>query len=134
MSFLDLATLWSALDSADRDAAFVLAAESRLSRCFRWALARATALSDAASGDEAAWRSLGFHAGQRTTMHALLRLIWLADRPTDAARIVGTWTWPRSVRGSRDALLPFWGRRLRRSFAGRFRYTRTYAADATSLR
>jgi hypothetical protein len=122
------------LAAPEREAAFALAQTSRLARCFRWALARATALPAAASGDDAAWRSLGFHAGQRTTMHALLRLLWLADRPTDAARILGTWTWPRSVRSSPDALVPFWSRRLRRSLVGRFRYTRTYAADATSPR
>jgi hypothetical protein len=131
MSFLDLATVWSAMESADRDAAYRLAEQSRLARCFRWALVRATALSAAAAGNTAAWRALGFHAGQRTSIHALLRLIWLADRPTDAARILGTWTWPRSLRSSGDPLGAFWGRRMRRSFAGRFRYSRAYAADAT---
>ena len=134
MSFLDLATTWGAMDPADRVAADALADRSRLARCFRWALARATALSAAAAGDDAAWRSLGIHGGERTSVHALLRLIWLADGPTDAARILGTWTWPRSLRHSADSMMPFWGRRLRRSFAGRFRYTRAYTADATTQR
>lgn len=134
LSFVDLATVWGAMKTADREAAYQLAEHSRLGRCFRWALSRATALSTAAAGDETAWRTLGFHGGERTSMHALLRLIWLADRPSDAARILGAWTWPRSLRHSAGGVMPFWGRRLRRSFAGRFRYTRAYTANATTLR
>jgi len=131
MSYVDLATFWNGLDATQREAAYRLAEVSRLARCLRWALARATALPAAAAGDPAALRSLGFSAEGRKSTHAFIRLMWLADRPTDAARILGTWTWPRSLRNSSDALMPFWGRRMRRSFVGRFRYTRAYASDAT---
>ena len=84
--------------------------------------------------DPAALRSLGFLAKGRKSTHPFIRLMWLADRPTDAARILATWTWPRSLRNSGDALMPFWGRRMRRSFVGRFRYSRAYAPDATPPR
>jgi hypothetical protein len=95
-----------------------------------WALRRVAAVEAAAIGDEQALRLLGFHGDRRTSSHAFLRLMWLADRPSDAARILGTWTWPRSLRASRDAIMPFWGRRMRRSFTGRFHYTRGYDGDS----
>jgi hypothetical protein len=132
MSYLDLATVWNGLDAAQRNAAYRIADQARVARCLRWGLARATAIPEAAAGAPAALRALGFHDDARTSTHALLRLIWLADRPTDAARILATWTWPRSLRGSGDAVVGFWGRRMRRSFAGRFRYSRAYTADASS--
>jgi hypothetical protein len=131
MSYVDLATVWSQLSPEDRDAAFRVAARSRLVRCLRWALARAAALPAAAEGDPAALRTLGFDGELRVSMHPLLRLMLLSDRPMDAARVLGTWTWPRSLRGSGDEVMHFWGRRMRRSFAGRFRYSRAYTTDAT---
>lgn len=131
MSYVDVATVWANLSPEDRAAAHRVAARSHLARCLRWALTRAAALHAAVDGNPAAFRTLGFDGDRRTSMHALLRLMLLADRPTDAARILGTWTWPRSLRGARDEVLPFWGRRMRRSFAGRFRYTRVYSTDAT---
>jgi hypothetical protein len=130
ISYLDLATVWQGLDVSDREAALRLAAESRLRRCLEWALAGAAALPDAAAGDSAAFRTLGFDGDRRTSMHAYVRLMGLVDRPMDAARILGTWVWPRSLRRSRAAMVPFWSRRLRRSFAGRFKYARDYTADA----
>jgi hypothetical protein len=134
VSYVDLATFWNGLDATQRESAYRLAEVSRLARCLRWALARATALPAAAAGDPAALRRLGFSAEGRKSTHAFIRLMWLADRPTDAARILATWTWPRSLRNSGDALMPFWGRRMRRSFVGRFRYSRAYAPDATPPR
>lgn len=134
MSYVDLATIWHGLDATQRESAYRMAEVSRLARCLRWALARATALPAAAAGDPAALRSLGFYAGGRKSTHAFIRLMWLADRPADAARILATWTWPGSLRNSGDALMPFWGRRMRRSFVGRFRYSRTYAPNATPPR
>jgi hypothetical protein len=131
VSYVDLATVWTRLTAEEQAAACRLAEHSRLARCLQWALAGAAALPGAAAGERSAFRRLGFQSDRRISTHALLRLMWLADRPSDAARILGTWTWPRSLRGSGDALGPFWGRRMRRSFAGRFRYTRAYAADAT---
>ena len=132
MSYVDLATVWTTLSAEQRTTTHRLAEKARLGRCLRWALGRAHALPAAATGDGAALRALGFRGEERTSAHALLRLIWLADGPTDAARIIGTWTWPRSLRSSGDAVIPFWGRRMRRSFAGRFRYSRAYIADATT--
>jgi hypothetical protein len=131
MSYVDLATVWSQLSPEDREGAFRMAARSRLGRCLRWALARAAALPSAAEGDPAAFRMLGFDGELRVSMHPLLRLMLLSDRPMDAARVLGTWTWPRSLRGSGEEVMHFWGRRMRRSFAGRFRYTRAYTTDAT---
>jgi hypothetical protein len=134
MSYLDLATVWSGLRADQQESAYRLAEVSRLGRCLRWALARAEALLAGAAGEPAALRTLGFHGDGRKSTHAYARLMWLADRPTDAARILATWTWPRSLRKSGDALVPFWGRRMQRSFVGRFRYSRAYAADATPPR
>ena len=131
MSYLDLATVWSQMSPQDREEAFRVAARSRLARCLRWALARAAALPAAADGNQAAFRTLGFDGELRVSVHPLLRLMLLSDRPMDAARVLGTWTWPRSVRASGDEVMHFWGRRMRRSFAGRFRYTRAYTTDAT---
>lgn len=134
MSYMDLAMCWMALSADQQASAHRLAEEVRLGRCFRWALRRAVAIPAAARGEPAALRALGFTAERRTSTHAYLRLIWLADRPTDVARIIGTWTWPRSLRSAGDAVGPFWGRRMRRSFAGRFRYSRAYIADARTPR
>jgi hypothetical protein len=130
ISYLDLAMVWQGLEASDREAALRLAAQSRLRRCLEWALSGAAAISDAAAGDSAAFRDLGFDGDRRTSMHAYMRLMGLVDRPADAARILGTWVWPRSLRRSPEAMVPFWGRRLRRSFAGRFKYARDYTPDA----
>ncbi len=134
MAYLDLATVWNGLGPEQRKAAYRLAEQARVARCLRWALARATLIPVAAAGAPGALRALGFHDDARRSTHALLRLISLADRPTDAARILGTWAWPRSLRSSGDAVAGFWGRRMRRSLVGRFRYSRAYTGDATSAR
>jgi hypothetical protein len=131
MSHMDLATVWNGLTVEQQDSAFRLADATRLGRCLRWARSRAMAIPAAAAGEPGALHALGFGADRRTSTHPLVRLMWLADRPTDAVRILATWAWPRSLRSSGDALVPFWGRRMRRSFAGRFRYSRAYAADVT---
>ena len=130
MSYLDLALTWQELSDAERKAAHGIAIRSRLGGCLRWALARAEALSAAARGEQKALTLLGFDGDRRRTVHAFVRLIRLADRPDDALRILGAWMWPRSLRQRRSALMVFWGRRMRRSFAGRFHYTREYTADA----
>lgn len=130
MSLVDFGATWEQLGPADREAALRIATQSRLRRCLHWALARANALPAAVAGDPAAFQVLGFRGEQRASVHALLRLAALADRPMDAVRVVGAWLWPRSLRQSRGAIGPFWGRRMRRSFARRFRYTREYLADA----
>lgn len=134
MSYIDLATVWDGLEAEQQTVACRLADRARVGRCLRWALVGASAIPAAAAGDTAALRALGFHGNTRKSTHALLRLMWLADRPTDAARILGTWTWPRALRSSGDAIIGFWGRRMRRSFTGRFRYSRAYAHDASSAR
>ena len=134
MSYVDLATVWNGLAVEHQKEAYRLAAAARLSRCLRWALTRAMAVSAAAAGDAAALRTLGIHGDERTSTHAYLRLAWLADRPTDAARILGTWACPQSLRNSGGGVARYWGRRMRRSFAGRFRYSRAYTVDATSAR
>lgn len=134
MSYLDLALTWERLRDAERQTAHEIAVRSRLAGCLRWALSRADAVRAAASGDREAIEVLGFKGDRRASVHAFLRLIWLSDRPDDALRILGAWAWPRSLRRRRDAIRRFWGRRLRRSFAGRFRYTREYTADATPPR
>lgn len=134
IAYVDLATVWAQLSQEDRVAAYRVAARSRLARCLRWALARAGALHATAAGDSTAVRTLGFDGDRRLSMHALIRLMLLSDRPMDAARVLGTWAWPRSLRGTRGEVVPFWGRRMRRSFAGRFRYTRAYPTDASLVR
>ena len=134
LSYLDLAAAWAALSPSDRVAANDIAARSRLGRCLQWARSGAEALSAAATGDAAALRALGFEGERRASVHAFLRLMWLADHPGDAVRILGAWAWPRSLRRTRDGIKTFWGRRLRRSFVGRFRYTREYTADAALRR
>lgn len=131
LSYLDLATAWAQLSSEDQGAAYRVAARSRLARCLRWALARAMALGGVAEGNPTAFSVLGFDGDRRFSTHALIRLMFLSDRPMDAARILGTWAWPRSLRATQGEVVPFWGRRMRRSFAGRFRYIRAYTPDAT---
>jgi hypothetical protein len=130
LAYLDLGEVWARLSVNERETAVRRAEKTRLARCLGWALRGVGAIEGAATGKRDALRVLGFHGDRRTSSHAFLRLMWLADRPSDAARILGTWTWPRSLRTSSDAIMPFWGRRMRRSFAGRFHYTRAYEGDS----
>jgi hypothetical protein len=132
LSFVDLAAVWDAYDGAARANARRLAKDARLTRCFRWALSRAEAISPAAGGDAQSLRRLGIRDTGRKSSHALLRLIWLSDRPSDAARILATWTWPRSLRRSRGGMGPFWKHRMSRSFKNRFAYARSYAVSSGS--
>lgn len=132
LSYIDLAEVWTRMELALRQEAFRIAKRARLSRCFSWALSRSSMLVEAARGNGRALRLLGVGEHERTSVHALLRLTWLSDNPLDAARVLGTWAWPRSLRMRPRDLPGFWLRRLQRPFARRFFYSRDYSVESRS--
>lgn len=130
LSCLDFAVLWRSLDEDRRRGAFVTARTARLERCLRWAVRQAASMADAASGDVRAMRRLGVRSEGRRAAHGHVRLIWLADSPGDATRVLGSWIWPRSTRGSLRLTRSFWAQRLRGSFSGKLIQRRSYDHDA----
>jgi hypothetical protein len=130
LSYIDVAEIWERMDLESRQKAFRIAKRAGLSRCFSWTLARSGMLVEAALGSRKALRLLGVGERVRSSVHALLRLTWLSDNPVDAARVLGTWTWPRSLRKRPRELPGFWGRRVQRPIAGRFLYRRDYELDS----
>jgi hypothetical protein len=124
-ALLDFDALWLALEASEREATVKISREARLWGCLRWAVEQTTLLGEAADGRQDALRELGVRPGGRAFGHAYLRLIALADRPVDAARIAGAWVWPRSLRGSWRGLGTVWNRRFRKPLnkVGSFRQT-----------
>jgi hypothetical protein len=130
ISCLDFNTLWSRLTEDEKRAAYSLTRAARLRRCLEWAIAQGTAVIDAAQGEPVALRRLGIGFDERRAAHGHARLMWLADSPVDAARVLGTWLLPRPARSSLRTAGTFWRNRLRGSLTGKLIQRRSHTANA----
>lgn len=130
ISCLDFATLWNGFDDGQRRAAYTLARSARLRRYLTWAIRQGIAVIEAARGDDQAMRRLGVAPDERRAAHGHLRLLWLADSPVDAARVLGTWLLPRPMRSSLRLARSFWSNRLRGSLSGKLIQRRSHAPNA----
>jgi hypothetical protein len=114
-ALVDFYTLWTAAPESERGVIVERARAARLVGCVEWAVRQTNMLVSAAEGRPGALEELGFDRDGRVFRHAYLRLMRLADRPIDAARVAAAWVWPRSSRASWRNLGTVWRRRLRKS-------------------
>ncbi|MEP6690651.1 MAG: nucleotidyltransferase family protein [Gemmatimonadaceae bacterium] len=125
--FLDYGALWQSMTVAERDRATALARRVRMGRCLDWALDRVAALDRAAAGDESALALFGYRNGARSDVHALRRLLRLAERVDDAAHLIGVWAWPRAARAAGRSPLALFRARARKMLRGRAPISRSYS-------
>jgi len=114
-ALVDFRTLWESVPESEQDAIRDLARRFRLAGCLDWVVRQTNLLMNAADECPEAVEELGFGPGGRAFGHTYLRLIRLADRPSDAARLAAAWVWPRPSRDSWRNLRTVWARRLRKA-------------------
>jgi hypothetical protein len=134
ISYFDLATLWGSLGDDGRRNAIAVARSARLYRYMAWAIQKADGLIDACRGDGPTIRGYGIVKGEKRALHGHVRLMSLADSPIDAARVLGSWVWPRPTRKSLVQTSRFWARRVRGPLVERLAPRRGYALAGRTKR
>lgn len=129
--FVDLQTLWVALDETGRDEAWAVARRHRLGRHLEWGLSCADALSRLADGDlgESAAR-LGLAGAERTDVHNAWRMARLSATPADAMRVFAAWALPHDQRRPGADVARRIVRRMAKRPSAVVRKARGYDADA----
>jgi hypothetical protein len=101
--WLDLATLWNAMDDGARAQATRTAERAGVGRYLRWAMRRIDALDRLADGDHSKVRLLGLEAGARSAAHPMWRHLRLAPSMSARRAALADWLWPPWMRESYGA-------------------------------
>lgn len=97
--FIDFRALWSSLDESARRDAAAAAHAARVQRYLRWALRRAAAIDEAASGSLEALAVLGIVESGRGDRHNAARVMLLSSTLPDAIRVARAWLAPAELGG-----------------------------------